>query len=151
MEHESFEKLVQAVRLSFFRLSALGDALHEEEGISTSMRGVLEGIYRNGPQSVPQMARARPVSRQFIQQIVNALLEKGLVELGPNPAHKRSDLVALTDQGRHLFETVRAREKKLVETHLGDLSEEEAAAASNILSRLTENLGALQSTFEGET
>lgn len=65
--------------------------------------------------SVPQLARARPVSRQHIQALVNPLVAEGLVELGENPAHKRSKFVDLTDQGRQLAENMLRRESELLE------------------------------------
>jgi len=57
--------------------------------LSAARRGVLRSLARLGPQTVPQMAGARPVSRQHIQTIVNALAADGLVETIDNPAHKR--------------------------------------------------------------
>jgi len=44
------------------------------------MRAVLEGLDRSGPRTVPAMARARLVTRQHIQTILNELLERKLVE-----------------------------------------------------------------------
>jgi hypothetical protein len=41
--------------------------------MTAGKRGVLKGLDRLGPQTVPQMARARPVSRQHIQTLVNRL------------------------------------------------------------------------------
>lgn len=60
--------------------------------------------------SVPDAARARSVSRQLIQQQVDALLDRKLVQREPNPAHKRSSLIALTDRGRALVQNMRADE-----------------------------------------
>ena len=68
-----------------------------------------------GSQTVPQLARARPVSRQHIQSLVNALLEAGYVEYIENPAHKRSRLVRITQQGRAILVTMMQRERKLLE------------------------------------
>src|SRR5262245_25632462 len=85
----------QAVGL-FHLLHALAAQLHGAGELTAGRRGVLRGLDRLGPQTVPQMARARPVSRQYIQMLVNELESEGLVELVENAAHKRSRLVRLT-------------------------------------------------------
>jgi len=69
--------------------------------------GVLRTLMKEGPQTVPEMARSRPVSRQHCQTICNALEAQGLVEFIDNPKHKRSKLVRLTRKGRDRFEGMR--------------------------------------------
>ena len=64
--------------------------------------------------SVPQMARARLVSRQHIQSHVNGLQREGLVELAENPAHKRSHLARLTPEGKEAVHSVKQREAELL-------------------------------------
>lgn len=69
--------------------------------------GVLRTLVKDGPQTVPEMARARPVSRQHCQTIVNTLEAEGTVELIENPKHKKSKLVRITKKGRARFEAMR--------------------------------------------
>jgi len=85
---KAFEDLATQVRRNFHRLKALGEEVHDLGKLSTSHRAVLESLYKGGPQTVPEMARARPVSRQHIQKLVNVLLDEELVQTVPNPAHK---------------------------------------------------------------
>jgi DNA-binding MarR family transcriptional regulator len=61
---------------------------------------VLDIIERVGALTVPQIARERSTSRQNIQILVDRLAAQGRIELVTNPAHKRSDLVRLTERGR---------------------------------------------------
>jgi DNA-binding MarR family transcriptional regulator len=96
------------------RLSRLAEEVHANLDLSAGKRGVLMGLDRTGPQTVPQMARARPVSRQHIQSLVNPLREAGYVELIDNPAHKRSKLVRLTAAGEAMVASMRAREAELL-------------------------------------
>jgi DNA-binding MarR family transcriptional regulator len=70
--------------------------------------GVMKSLVQEGPHTVPDIARARPISRQHCQTIVNHLAAKGLVEFLENPRHKRSPLVAMTKKGRKHFDEVRA-------------------------------------------
>jgi DNA-binding MarR family transcriptional regulator len=69
--------------------------------------GVLRMLVKQGAQTVPDMARSRPVSRQHCQTICNALEAEGLVEFVDNPKHKRSKLVRATKKGRARFDAMR--------------------------------------------
>ena len=114
-------EVIWRTRRLFQRLGATGNELHEDSGITASQRAVLEFLSLHEPQTVPQMARERTVTRQHIQVIVNKLLERGLVESTTNPAHNRSSLIRMTSSGRQLFEVIKQREMKLlviVERHL---------------------------------
>lgn len=66
--------------------------------------GVLRTLVKEGPHTVPEMARTRTVSRQHCQTICNGLEAQGLVEFVDNPKHKRSKLVRVTKKGRERFE-----------------------------------------------
>lgn len=102
--------LDEAVAL-YLRLRAVAEDIHGHGEISGAMRGVMRDLKKNGPQTVPRMARRRPVTRQHIQAIVNDLQRLGFVELAENPAHKRSRLVQLTPEGCEALLEIEAREK----------------------------------------
>lgn len=104
------EELFNETRLLFHALKHWAERLHEGLDLTVPMRGVLELLLLQGPATVPGMARARGVSRQHVQQQVDALLGKGFVERQDNPAHKRSSLIGLTDKGRALIQNMRADE-----------------------------------------
>ncbi len=91
------------VRLLMHRAVRFVEELHADLGVSTPERAVLEFLTRNGPTTVPDIARARGVSRQHIQTIVNGLLERSLVETMANAAHRRSSFVTLTDNGSEVI------------------------------------------------
>src|SRR5215470_8278804 len=67
--------------------------------LPSASRTALQLLQRHGPQTVPQIARARFSSRQNIQILINRLQQEGLVEFVTNPDHKRSALVRLTPRG----------------------------------------------------
>jgi DNA-binding MarR family transcriptional regulator len=90
------------------------EQLHQQGGMSGGRRGVLRDLDRLGPQTVPQMARARAVSRQHIQTLVDQLAAEGHVEFVQNPAHKRSHLIRLTRKGKELVEAMNRREAKIL-------------------------------------
>lgn len=125
--------VIDATRALFHRLKAAADEVHRAVGVTAGPRGVLQDLYENGPRTVPDMARARPVSRQHIQVLVNGLLERGEVELLPNPAHARSKLVALTDVGLVSFEAIRHREATAIERLPVEAGADELGEAAEVL------------------
>ncbi len=104
------QDLFNETGLLFHAHKEWAEAVHEGVKLTASMRVVLELLLREGPTSVPDMARARLVSRQHIQQQVDTLLGRKLVRREHNPAHKRSALIALADRGRALIQNMRADE-----------------------------------------
>jgi DNA-binding MarR family transcriptional regulator len=133
---DNFYPLVWAVRRLFHKLGHGATALHRDMEVSAGMRAVLESVVQGGSQSVPQMARVRPVSRQHIQGLVNALLDAGLVGYTDNPAHKRSKLVAPTERGREVFTAMRSREGAALRRLTLDCTPEQLAAANRVLRHL---------------
>jgi DNA-binding MarR family transcriptional regulator len=110
----ALRRVIDEVRALFHRLGDAADRLHREDRLPASQRAVLMELAQHGPRTVPAMARARPVSRQHIQTIVNALGRRGLVELADNPRHRRSKLVRITDAGRTIAARVRRREGQIL-------------------------------------
>ncbi|WP_406347063.1 MarR family winged helix-turn-helix transcriptional regulator [Streptomyces sp. NBC_00648] len=112
--------------------------LDAAQGISVGVRAVLDLLRENGPMTVPQMGRAQSLSRQFVQRMVNDAAERKLVESIPNPAHQRSSLIRLTDEGQAVITAVTAREYALLRQVGGDLSDADIAACVRVLGRMLE-------------
>jgi DNA-binding MarR family transcriptional regulator len=83
----------------FHRVRYVAEQIYVADGRSATQRGVLRGLVRYGPRTVPQLARTRSVSRQHTQEVVDRLRADGFVELVTNPAHRRSRLVRATRRG----------------------------------------------------
>lgn len=130
------EAVIDQTRALFHRLKAVAQEIHRKGPGTAGLRGVLQDLSRSGPRTVPDMARARPVSRQHIQVLVNQLLELGFVELADNPAHKRSKLVALTDSGREALAEIRRTEAKLLTDLPVDVTDSEVEHAAAVLERI---------------
>lgn len=107
---KDIDDLFNEVRLLFNTLVHTGEQLHDDSDMTMPRRAVLEYLLNEGPSTVPAIARARRVSRQHIQALVNPLLQEGLVERQENPAHRRSKLVKLTAAGWKLIEDMRQHE-----------------------------------------
>lgn len=104
--------------------------------IPSASLAALHVIQRCGPQTVPQIARARFSSRQNIQILVNRLKEEGLVEFLSNPDHKRSALVRLTNRGETALAQATSGETKVTNDLLPAFSATELASAAEVLNKL---------------
>lgn len=130
------EAVTRRIRACFNRLKALADALHEDLDVTAAMRAVIETLYENGDQTVPQIARSKSVTRQHIQVIVNRLVRSRLVTLGQNPGDRRSPRVVLTGRGRSTFERMREREKAVFAELAAALGRHDLAATLATLDAL---------------
>lgn len=105
--HEVFDEVVGL----FHRLRFAAEEVHGQGELSAARRGVMKSLAGGGRQTVPQLARARYVSRQYIQKIANGLVSDGLAEFVDNAAHKRSKWLCLTAEGEALLASFLARER----------------------------------------
>tara|TARA_R100000027_G_scaffold67314_2_gene65529 strand:- start:4632 stop:5072 length:441 start_codon:yes stop_codon:yes gene_type:complete len=113
---EAAQNLFDEIRKINNRLRWLGDNLHLDLGVTAAKRSLLLTLDREGPHTVPDLARERLVSRQVVQTQVNDLIREGLIEHQPNPKHRRSTLLALSSKGRNLIQKMIERERSLVES-----------------------------------
>ena len=112
----------------------------EIEGLGVGVRAVLDMLRLSGPMTVPQMGRAQALSRQFVQRMVNDAAARGFVEAVPNPAHRRSSLITLTEAGRAVIEAVTARERGLLGQVGGGLTQADVDACVKVLSGMLDAL-----------
>ncbi|WP_218147025.1 MarR family winged helix-turn-helix transcriptional regulator [Sphingobium sp. AP50] len=96
--------------LAMFRATNLtlawGDRLVAPMGLTSARWQILGTIVAaEKPQSVAWLARDLGANRQNVQRIVNDLLKDNIVTFEPNPHHRRSQLVKLTNEGRRRYET----------------------------------------------
>jgi DNA-binding MarR family transcriptional regulator len=135
---------MDAIRL-FFRLQAWGRELGMLTATDGSRWGMLNTLVNQGPMTVPDIARMRPVSRQHIQALANEMAAEGLVEFIENPRHKRSKLVAATDQGRALFKQQTALLMRETQDLAQEVSADELAATHRALTKIRESIEERQS------
>jgi DNA-binding MarR family transcriptional regulator len=94
--------LLTDVILTTFRLNGrLMEAAQEfaaEGEITASWWQVLGGVL-DAPRTVAEIGRRMGMSRQGVQRVADLLVERGLAEYRPNPAHRRAKLLATTEAG----------------------------------------------------
>jgi len=140
---EALYTVIVEVRRLFHRLANATDALHSDLGVSAAQRAVLEALAAGGAITVPALARRKGVTRQHIQALANQLEAAGLVQALPNPDHERSSLLDLSAAGQRVFETIRARERRVlgaVGSKLGRRPLDEVLAVLRGLGDLIEEL-----------
>jgi DNA-binding MarR family transcriptional regulator len=65
-------------------------------------------LLKSNPASLPTLARAMATSRQNVRGIAQKLTGRGLAGFEPNPAHKLSSLLKLTESGERFLERIAA-------------------------------------------
>lgn len=139
---EALRALLDETRLLMHRMKRTAERLHRRGEMSAGQRSVMMSLQRLGPLTVPVLARSRPVSRQHMQVVVNALLDGGLAALEPNPSHRRSHLVRLTPRGAALVDRMERREIEFLSELELDLPATGLWEAAGVLKRVRETIAA---------
>jgi DNA-binding MarR family transcriptional regulator len=109
-------------------------------GLTVRMRAVLEILHTHGKATVPDIAQKLEIKRQYVQLMVNETLAEGLTIGCPNPRHKTSTIIALTDKGGRLIQDVVTREKRVVEMIGAEINAADVATAFDVITVLLEKL-----------
>lgn len=97
------QELLSGVALTAFRLNGqfleVAEDMARPLGLTAAWWQVL-GAVLTQPLPVAGIAREMGITRQSVQRIADLLVERGLAEYQPNPAHRRAKFVAPTPEGR---------------------------------------------------
>lgn len=121
---------------TYFRLRISGEQIGATPPAGAGSFGLLRGLEKGGPQTVPQLARTRDVSRQHVQILANGLVEHGLAEFVDNPAHKRSKLLRITELGERRLAQVTQRIEDAYEDISKGMDPDEIRSAIQVLAEL---------------
>jgi DNA-binding MarR family transcriptional regulator len=80
------------------RLLEVAQALAAEGGLTAARWQVLGGVL-DEPRTVAEIGRRMGMTRQGVQRVADLLVQHGLAEYRPNPAHRRAKLLAATEAG----------------------------------------------------
>lgn len=148
------ERLYQAIRLMRRIDLNVGRVMQAElrsAGLTPAQRLIVEALIDHGAMTVPETAACLSLKRQFVQRIATALLAAELVEIQPNPAHKRSPRLVVTGSGRKKFNALHERELALLHQHLGDINMTEIIVALRVMNRVSACFSELAEKVRGET
>ncbi len=142
------EELMTETIATFFRLRAMGQQIGAVTPNGSGYWGLMRSLKQEGVQTVPQLARSRPVSRQHIQKLANHMIAEGVIELVNNPAHKRSKLLRLTSKGETVFQELNQQIAKVAINLAEDMDVQELQIAVKVLKQIREKLKDIPSDSE---
>ncbi|MFF8015918.1 MarR family transcriptional regulator [Streptomyces sp. NPDC007929] len=126
--------------LGVFRLNgqflAVAEELARPAGLTAAWWQVL-GAVLGEPLPVSGIARAMGITRQSVQRIADLLVERGLAEYRPNPAHRRAKLLAPTAEGRAAVTRIDPGHAAFADRLAEAFGEAELAEAVRLLERLS--------------
>ena len=97
------QKLLSQAAKTAFRLNGqfydIGEHLSRPTGLTAATWQVLGAVLKE-PMPVAGIARAVGLTRQSVQRTADILVQQGLAEYVPNPAHQRAKLLRPTREGR---------------------------------------------------
>lgn len=134
--------LTAELRVSVMRLRRrLAAERHPDNPLSMSQMAVLGALYRDGDQTVGELATQERVRPPSMTRTVKGLDEGGYVERRPHRSDGRQVVVTLTREGRSVLLADRARRDEWLARQLAALTPDERAHlrhATPILNRLAQ-------------
>ena len=140
------QELLSGLAKTVFRLNgqflAVAEELARPVGLTAAWWQVL-GVVYNNPQSVAEIARSVGVTRQSVQRVADLLVDHGLAEYLPNPAHRRAKLLRPTDNGRAALRRIGPSHAAFAERLADELGTEALRRALDNLAVLSDALDAI--------
>ncbi|MEV0379228.1 helix-turn-helix domain-containing protein [Nonomuraea sp. NPDC050643] len=132
--------LLSGLALGAFRLNGqflqVAEGLARPAGMTAAWWQVLGAVLRE-PLPVAGIARVMGMTRQGVQRIADLLVERGLAEYQPNPAHRRAKLVQPTAAGREAIAKIVPAHQAFADRLVGELGVEGARQCLEALQRLS--------------
>ncbi|MEU1009145.1 helix-turn-helix domain-containing protein [Streptomyces sp. NPDC005890] len=134
------QELLGRSALGVFRLNgqflSVSEDLARPAGLTAAWWQVL-GAVLGEPLPVAGIARAMGITRQSVQRVADLLVERGLAEYRPNPAHRRAKLLAPTREGRGAVARIGPGHAAFADRLAEAMGERDLAEAVRLLERLS--------------
>ncbi|GGN75063.1 MarR family transcriptional regulator [Streptomyces albiflavescens] len=134
------QELFSRSALAAFRLNgqflSIADELAKPAGLTAAWWQVL-GAVLGEPLPVSGIARVMGITRQSVQRIADLLVDKGLAEYLPNPAHRRAKLLSPTEQGRAAIARIGPGHATFADRLAEALGDTELAETARVLEHLS--------------
>lgn len=91
--------ILWAIPRTYFRFTVIADQVFGAYGLIAGKRAIRRDLSVDGPRTICQLARSRPVARQYVQRLVAEMRRAGLVALKSNSAYRRTKLATLSVKG----------------------------------------------------
>lgn len=140
------QRLLSTAAIVSFRLNgqflAVAEDLAATAGLTAARWQVL-GAVLHEPLSVASIARTMGITRQSVQRTADILVDLGLAEYVPNPAHRRAKLVRPTEEGRAAVMRISPAHRVIAERLAAELGRDTFTRATEALVALSEALDAV--------
>lgn len=133
------QRLLVYVKRAEQATQAAKEAAVREVGITAVQQAALSVLSDNPGINPAELARRCMVSPQAMNSLLGRLEARGYVQRSPHPHHGSLVEIKLTEPGRAVFEEADALVAKVEHRLAAGLSEEELAAARDLLARIAAN------------
>lgn len=142
------QQLLSGIAKTVFRLNgqllSIAEDLARPTGLTAAWWQVLAAVLRE-PLSVADISRSIGNTRQSVQRVADLLVDQGLAEYQPNPAHRRAKLLAPTKEGRSAVKAIAPAHADLARGLCSEFGEEDLRQLMEHLTRLS---AALETVLE---
>lgn len=143
------QEVMSGVAKTVFRLNGqlvgLAEHLARPGGLTAAWWQVL-AVVLSDPLPVAEIARSIGVTRQSVQRVADLLVDRGLAEYLPNPAHRRAKLLRPTSQGRAAIRRIGPSHAAFAQRLADEVGTERLQRTLDDLTRLSKALDALDPT-----
>ncbi|MDR6116273.1 MULTISPECIES: MarR family winged helix-turn-helix transcriptional regulator [unclassified Sphingomonas] len=131
-----------AVRLQILatRMLRLARSSHADHKLTSAQFSALSVLRERGTLPLGEVARAERVSHPTMSRIISGLAQSGFVERVGGSSDKRVRHVALTAEGRTLYEQVAANRIAIMETILTQLTPATRADVIAVVARVVKGI-----------
>ncbi|PCH59795.1 MAG: MarR family transcriptional regulator [SAR86 cluster bacterium] len=141
MVHSPKRMIFLDLVLSVFKLNGLlvaeGDAMTANLGLSSARWKVIGVVALSTTGiTVPSVARVLGQSRQAVQRISDVMVKDGLLSLSPNPKHKKSMLLFLSEQGKQAYNLLREEQDPWAIHNTEDIPLEDLESSLRLMRKL---------------
>ena len=136
MASDALRDIFEEIHSLSAELKKLSISSDGNSAVLVATHSLLQTLVEHGPQTVPSIADVRKTSRQNIQVMADRLAQLGWVEFVPNPNHKKSELVRLTESGLAQFTASAKTETQMLKRLAARVSEQDLQEAQRLLRRL---------------
>jgi len=136
-ETDALAARIQSLATRILRLARRSQS---DGGIGSAQYSAMAVLHTDAPLSLVELARRERVSHPTMSRVVASLVRQGLVARIANPDDRRSRLLALTGEGRALYERISAARIQVTAAVLSLLKPETVEDVVAALSMVTQRL-----------
>lgn len=137
MMHEFVDAALQRSMAGHFQFC-------KHHNISFSQLSILHRLYRMGPATVSEISRMLDISKSAVSQLLDKLVQGGLISRCENPVDRRSKNHSITAEGKVMIEKSREARVEWVESLNEKITSDERELLTRALSVLQNRIGELE-------